>query len=148
MTERERFIETLLFGKPDKVPFMPGNPRESTLKRWHREGLPVGDNWYEFLLKELGITGKTGETPISLDVSFKMIPEFEEKVLEYKDGHYLVRDWMDAVVKISDEFDYTYLRSAKDFVTRKWHKFPVENRADWKEMKKRYDPEYGLPGWN
>ncbi len=141
MNERERFMETLLFGKPDKVPFSPGGPRESTLERWHKEGLPSGCNWYEFLLKELGIPGETGQTPIGLDVSFRMMPEFEEKVLEHKDGHYLVRDWMGAVVEISDEFDYTYLRSAKDFVTRKWHKFPVENRADWEEMKKRYDPK-------
>ncbi|MBU2495044.1 MAG: hypothetical protein KJ935_00855 [Candidatus Omnitrophica bacterium] len=141
MNERERFIEALLFGKPDKVPFMPGGPRESTLKRWHQEGLPPGCDWYAFLLKELGITKETGQTPISLDVSFKMMPEFEEKVLEHKDGHYLVRDWMGAVVEISDRFDYTYLRSAKDFVTRKWHKFPVENRADWQEMKRRYDPK-------
>ena len=79
MTERERFIETLLFGKPDKIPLMPGGPRESTLKRWHQEGLPPGCDWYAFLLKELGITKETGQTPISLDVSFKMMPEFEEK---------------------------------------------------------------------
>ncbi len=42
--------------------------------------------------------------------------------------------------RISDRFDYTYLRHAKDFVTRKWHKFPVETRSDWARMKERYDP--------
>ena len=55
-----------------------------------------------------------------------MIPTFEEKVLEHKDGHYIVQDWMGAITEISDEFDYTYIRSAKDFVTRKWHRFPVQ----------------------
>ena len=69
------------------------------------------------------------------------MPEFEEKVLERKDGHYLVQDWMGAIVEISDRFDYMYLRNARDFVTRKWHKFPVENRADWEKMKKKYDPK-------
>jgi uroporphyrinogen decarboxylase len=48
---------------------------------------------------------------------------------------------MGAVVEISDRYDYTYLRYAKDFVTRKWHKFPVETRADWERMKARYDPQ-------
>jgi uroporphyrinogen decarboxylase len=61
-------------------------------------------------------------------------------VLEHRDGHYVVQDWMGAITEISDQYDYTYIRSAKDFVTRKWHKFPVETRADWAEMKQRFDP--------
>jgi len=59
-------------------------------------------------------------------------------VLEHRDGHYIVRDWMGAITEIADCFDYTYIRSAKDFVTRKWHRFPVQNRADWEQMKERY----------
>jgi uroporphyrinogen decarboxylase len=70
-----------------------------------------------------------------------MNPTFEEKVLEHKDGHYIVQDWMGNITEISDEYDYTYLREAKDFVTRKWHKFPVENRADFEAMKQRYRPD-------
>jgi hypothetical protein len=69
-----------------------------------------------------------------------MIPTFEEKVLEHRDGHYIVQDWMGAITEISDQYDYTYLRQPKDFVTRKWHRFPVHTRADWEEMKWRYDP--------
>ena len=70
-----------------------------------------------------------------------MIPIFEEKVLEHKDGHYIVQDWMGAITEISDEFDYTYIRNAVDFVTRKWHKFPVENWDDWEQMKWRFNAE-------
>jgi uroporphyrinogen decarboxylase len=70
-----------------------------------------------------------------------MIPTFEERVLEHRDGHYIVQDWMGAITEISDEYDYTYIRSAKDFVTRKWHRFPVVDRKDWAErMAWRYDP--------
>ena len=142
MTERERFVETLLFGKPDKIPLMTGLPRESTLERWHKEGLPPGDNGYGFLLKEIGVIGEPDPATRLLGIETnKMMPEFEEKVLEHKDGHYLVRNWMGAVVEISDQLDYTDMRSAKDFITRKWHKFPVENRTGWQEIKKRYDPK-------
>ncbi len=82
----------------------------------------------------------TGES-IGLDAAFKMIPIFPEKVLEHRGGHYIVQDWMGAITEISDEYDLTYIRSAKDFVTRKWHRFPVQNRRDWEEkMKWRYDP--------
>ncbi|MCL5674422.1 MAG: hypothetical protein M1501_01590 [Candidatus Omnitrophica bacterium] len=141
MTERERFLETVLFGRPDKVPFSPGVPRESTLKRWHKEGLPSDRNWYEFLLETLSIKQEPVNLRENLDVSFKMMPQFEEKVLEHKDGHYLIRDWMGAVVEISDKYDYTYIRQAKDFVTRKWHRFPVENHSDWEKIKFRYNPD-------
>lgn len=142
MNARERFREALLFGQPDKVPFRPGGPRESTLRTWHEQGLPEGVPWYDHLLEVLGIEKEPAQPQVSLDVSFKMIPWFEEKVLEHRDGHYLVQDWMGAITEISDEYDYTYIRQAKDFVTRKWHRFPVQNRADFEErMKWRYDPK-------
>jgi len=142
MTQRERYLETLLFGNPDKIPFSPGGPRESTLANWHKQGLPKGANYYRTLLDILGIEPEKVKGPVyGLGVSFRMIPTFEEKVLEHKDGHYIVRDWMGAITEISDKYDYTYIRSAKDFVTRKWHKFPVESREDWEEMKKRYNPD-------
>ncbi len=40
--------------------------------------------------------------------------------------------------EIADSFDVSYLRSAKDFVTRRWIRCPVETRDDWEQMKHRY----------
>jgi hypothetical protein len=78
----------------------------------------------------------------NLDAAFKMIPIFEEKVLEHRNGHFIVQDWMGAITQISDKYDFTYIRTAKDFVTRKWHRFPVQSRQDWEEtMQWRYDPK-------
>ncbi len=142
MNERERYREALTFGKPDRVPFSPGGPRESTLRAWRQQGLPEEADWYEYLLETLkmDLPRSSGER-FNLDEVFKMIPTFEEKVLEHRDGHYIVQDWMGAITEISDEYDYTYIRSAKDFVTRKWHSFPVQNRQDWEEkLRWRYDP--------
>jgi uroporphyrinogen decarboxylase len=92
-------------------------------------------------MEQLGIPYEARDTALpNLDGVFKMMPMFEEKVLEHRDGHYIVQDWMGAITEISDEYDYTYIRSAKDFVTRKWHRFPVQNRRDWEEkMAWRYD---------
>ncbi len=143
-TERERFRQTLTFGHPDRIPLQPGGPRESTLRAWQQQGLPPGEDWYPYLLQILGIdyTPATGQRT-SFDASFKMIPMFEEKVLEHRDGHTIVQDWMGAITEISDQYDVTYIRSAKDFVTRKWHRFPVQTRADWEEkIKWRYDPAH------
>jgi uroporphyrinogen decarboxylase len=143
MTERERFRASLSFGKPDKVPLQPGRPRESTLAAWHQQGLPEGADWHDYLMQTLGIEREPTQPHVDLGASFKMIPWFEEKVLEHRNGHYIVQDWMGAITEISDEYDYTYIRSAKDFVTRKWHRFPVQSRQDWEEkIKWRYDPRH------
>lgn len=143
MTERERYREAILFGKPDRVPLQPGWPRESTLATWRRQGLPVDVNWREYLYGQIGVDLPVRQDRVDLGVSFRMIPTFEEKVLEHRDGHYIVQDWMGAITEISDEYDYTYIRNAKDFVTRKWHSFPVKSRTDFEErIKWRYDPRH------
>ncbi|UCH33912.1 MAG: hypothetical protein JSV65_15315 [Armatimonadota bacterium] len=141
MTARERLRETLLFGKPDKIPLTPGGPRESTLAAWHEQGLPEDRNYMDALYEILDIEPERTMPHVGIGVSFQMIPVFEEKVLEHRDGHYIVQDWMGAITEISDRYDYTYIRAARDFVTRKWHRFPVQNREDWEKMKERYDPQ-------
>ncbi len=141
MNARERYLETLLFGRPDRVPLAPGGPRESTLAAWHTQGLPEGVHWLDALTEAVGVPREAFDATHGLPEAFRMIPTFEEKVLEHRDGHYIVIDWMGAVTEISDVFDYTYIRNAKDFVTRKWHRWPVESRADWEEkIRWRYDP--------
>ena len=92
-----------MFGKPDRVPFSPGGARESTLAAWHKQGLPEGKNYGDALLEILGMEQEQTKPQINLGVSFIMMPTFEEKVLEHKDGHYIVSDWMGAITEISDE---------------------------------------------
>ena len=142
MNARERYIETMLFGTPDRIPFEPGKPREKTLKRWREEGLPEEKDWYGYLCNLIGIDAAMQVDPVGEGfINFRMNPKFEEKVLEHRNGHYIVQDWMGNITEISDEYDYTYIREPKDFVTRKWHAFPVTKREDFEEMKLRYDPE-------
>ncbi len=140
-TPRQRWIRTLKFRNPDRVPFRPGGPRESTLARWRREGLPEGENWFGALCREIGVELPETRPRVGHGINFRMIPEFKEEILEHRDGHYIVRDWKGNVCEISDEFDPSYLRYAKDFVTRKWIKLPVESREDWEDVRRRYDPE-------
>lgn len=134
---RDCYLETMTFGRPERIPLQPGGPRESTLAAWHKQGLAEGANWHSELWRLLELEPLAGGN-WGVPVDARMIPQFEEEVLDHRDGHYIVRDWMGAVTEISDCFDYTYIRSAKDFVTRKWHRFPVQNRDDWEAMKERY----------
>jgi uroporphyrinogen decarboxylase len=139
MTPRQRYIETLTFGSPDRIPFHPGGGRKSTRARWHKEGLPEAKNPIAHVMELLGIEPDHTEPPVRLDADFRMIPQFEEEILEHRNGHYVVRDWKGNICEISDEYDVTYLREAIDFVTRRWISCPVETRDDWEQMKTRYD---------
>lgn len=141
MNPRERYLATLLFQPVDHVPLAPGYPRESTLAAWHGQGLAPGQDWLETLAVEIDVPRSAFDTTVAVPLSSRMNPAFEEKVLEHREGHYIVQDWMGAITEISDSYDYTYIRTAKDFVTRKWHRFPVQTRADWERMAWRYDAD-------
>lgn len=140
-TPRQRFRKTLRFDSPEKIPFEPGWPRESTLAAWRIQGLPKDADWLNYLLDQLGLPPEAAYTQVNLDVDLAMLPPFEEKILEHRAAHFIVQDQMGAVVEISDQFDLSYLRSARDFVTRRWHSFPVTRRKDWDEkIRWRFDP--------
>jgi len=141
MNDRERYLETLLFGKPDRIPFSPGGPRESTLKAWHEQGLPEGANWLHYVMERIGLEPPSHGPRPGVWIRHTMIPEFEEKVLEEKENSLIVQDWKGNICEISKRYDVSYLRYAKDFVTRRWIKCPVESWADWEAMQARYDPD-------
>jgi len=145
MNPRQRCIETLTFGTPDKVPLWPGWGRRPTLEAWHEQGLPREfglDDYHDYLWEILGIDfDKPEQEIVDPGIDFKMLPQYEEKVLEHKNGHYIVQDWKGNICEISDEFDVSDIRTAVDFVTRSWIRCPVENPDDWEQMKERYDPD-------
>ena len=142
MNERERFIAAATCQPCDKLPMISMGPRESTLAVWRAQGLPAGEDWFRAMCAQVGIPYDFPTAPWSdPGVNLRMMPIFEEKVLEHRDGHYLVQDWMGNIVEIADNFDYTYLRNAIDFVTRKWHAFPVNSPAQFAEMQRRYHPD-------
>ena len=140
MNARERHIATLTFGNPDKVPVRPGGPRESTRAAWRTQGLPKDADWFDYLCELIGVERETPQTQVvGLGVDTLMIPQFEEKLIERKADSQIVQDWKGNICEISNQFDVTYLRQAKDFCTRRWIKCPVETRDDWEQMKTRYD---------
>jgi len=141
MNDREMFLATMGFGNPTRIPLQPGWGRQSTISNWHAQGLPEGADPEAYLQEALGLDRPISPRTTQVDVDFRMIPQFEEKVLEHKDGHYVVQDWKGNICEISDEFDVTYLRTAMDFVTRRWIGCPVENRDDWEQMKRRYQAD-------
>ena len=145
MNPRDRFIKTMLFESPDRVPLDPGGGRKSTRAAWHTQGLPLhindGSAIAEYAYR---LNGGTLEWPAGgegFEVISRMIPEFEEKVLEVREQTQIVQDWKGNWCEISREYTTEYLRNAIDFVTRRWVKCPVESSQDWQAMKCRYNPD-------
>lgn len=142
MTPRDRTLETLLFGNPDRIPLVPGNGRQSTRETWHRQGLPEDvKNIPEYAYRQAGGKLPWPESGPRFPLNERMMPQFEEKVLERKPNSQVVQDWKGNICEIGNEFTTEHLRNAIDFVTRRWIKCPVENRDEWEQMKRRYDPE-------
>jgi uroporphyrinogen decarboxylase len=142
MNHRERYLASLLFQKTDRIPLIPGGGRESTRKAWYSQGLPRSvKDIPDYAYRQVG--GKLDWQPVCdrFSVNERMIPQFEEMVLERKQDSQIVQDWKGNICEISNEYSVEYLRNAIDFVTRRWIKCPVESYSDWEDMKKRYDPD-------
>jgi len=141
MTPRERYLATLLFGTPDRLPFYPGGPRQDTFNAWHQQGLPKGVDWFQYLCEQIGVTPECDVEKVQPEVHFEMIPQFEPKVLERKANSIIAQDWKGNVCEIAPEHEDNYLGRKSEiggFVTRRWIKCPVENWDDWEQMKARY----------
>ncbi|NQU76219.1 MAG: hypothetical protein HQ546_07905, partial [Planctomycetes bacterium] len=145
MNFRQRFLETMLFGKPDKVPIDPGAGNAAAIVRWHQEGLPEviteipAINSYAYRL-----AGGTSDLPFveeTFRVDDHLRPAFEEKVLESRPNSKVLQDTTGNVIEISSEKIEEYLEHGAGFATRRWIKSPVESRDDWEQMKKRYNPD-------
>ncbi len=81
MNIRQRYIETLTFGNPDRVPLFPGGARRSTLETWRKQGLPEGVDYIEYLFELIGVEiPKPKIEVITPGVDFRMIPQFEETI--------------------------------------------------------------------
>jgi uroporphyrinogen decarboxylase len=140
MTGRECFLAALRFEKPDRVPLTPGGGRRSTLAAWHSQGLPADvKNYNEHAYRLAGGTLPWPSGGPGFPVNERMIPTFEEKIVEERAETRIVQDWKGNICEIGKEYDCEYLRNAIDFVTRRWIKCPVGTRADWEAMKARYD---------
>jgi uroporphyrinogen-III decarboxylase len=141
VNSRERFIATLQFGKPDRIPLTPGKGRESTRNRWYREGLPEDvSDIAEYAYRQAGGMMLFDQDGLSFTVDERMMPQFEEKIISRGERSQIVQDWKGNICEIGNEYAVEYLRNSIDFVTRRWIKCPVESQADWENMKQRYNP--------
>jgi len=127
------------FQKVDRIPLIPNfglgsfnvMPEGSVVaNRWHTEGLPIWSSAADYF----GISFAFENVPVYLG----MIPPFPVKTLYEDDQHVIIRDSDGVTKKI-------FKRRSSLNVLQNWGmpqflEFPVKNRRDWEEIKKRYDP--------
>jgi len=117
------------FRRPDKPFIWSFATRKATMDEWVKQGHPEGITTAELL-------GYDWFEGIPLNTSH--CPKFEPIIVEEKNG----------VVTYYDEEGALRMErrdaQGSGFVTRKWLKFPVENREDFLRMKERYDADDNL----
>jgi len=111
------------FQAPDRVPLWDWGPWPSTLRRWQREALGEGGVAAQF---------QECDPKITCGVDLWMLPRFTEEVLADEGETQVVRTDRGIVArKLKDP----------DTMTMPEHlEYPVKTRADWEELKKRWDP--------
>ena len=158
MNRRERFLETILFGKPDKVPLGVGGVRPLTKKAWIEQGLPEDQSVVDYLGFGHCTTGSRGfvtypgegfefnPNPSAVNLGPK--PPFEYRILE-SDERY--RIWTDSMGITQRGFQEDWKDGWMGFATRVFMDFPVKTPEDFEKIKKRYDaqdPERYPDNWD
>ena len=125
MTNRDRFINTVLCKKVDRLPFFfCFGPWDETIRRWNTEGLSKGKTWDEEFGFDPGL--------IVVDVNLGYYPKFEEKIVEDKGN---------TIIKC--DFRGILLEDRKDGGSiPRFIEYPVKNTEDWEKLKnERLNPD-------
>ena len=123
MTPHERFLAYMRFTSVDHVPLWEWGPWKSTLRRWQREALGPGGEPPQ--LAECDVRDRCPD--------FWMLPRFEPAVLAEDDEYVTVRTERGVIQKSP---------KSPDTMSMPQHiEYPVKTRADWEELKQRFDPD-------
>ena len=149
MNNREKYLSVCRFEKVDKVPISLGDFRRDVLKRWWKEGLPKKANPEKYF----GFADKSSEGSHSLGLSISSypqaggwgldsnkinlgpIPAFKQQILT-EDKRYRV--WIDQLGITQKGLRRDWEKGWTGFATRVFIDFPVKNREDYINIKKRY----------
>jgi len=124
MNSRERYVATTHYQERDRIYQWEMGPYEETIKRWHREGLPLDTDWAYF-------SGYDRFEVAPVDVG--LCPGFEYETIEETGEYEIYRD-RDGVIKKK-------LRNAPPPAMPQYLEYPLKGRDQWPEFKKRLNPD-------
>lgn len=121
MNARERFLETLRFGKPDRIYYQPEWLFGETIKRWQKEGMPADCHVEDFL----GF-----DRFECIPINMGLIPGFEEVVFE---------ETKDCVIATGADGVKAMNFKVKPAMAH-YLEFPVKDRTTWENYKEKMNP--------
>lgn len=127
MNRRQRFIETMTFGSPDRPASGDYLVYDSTRERWEREGLPKGIDLNEYF--GFDFDPFRWQVPVNWQIE----PKVAEEILQETDEYIVKRQAGGEVVR--------YLKNVPPPAMPQWLEYPLKSRADWDSFKKRLDPD-------
>lgn len=147
MNARERFIAIMHFTEADRVPYHELGAWGQTIARWYKEGLPRVDNrgpggYWEFLYghEYFGLDRRD-----YVDLNMRIVPPFQPVVIEENERYVVAVNEQGIKTKALKEGTVLGSRPSMD----QYLEFPVKNRADFRKLKRRYDPHspFRYPKW-
>ena len=125
MTPHERFLVFMRFEPVDRPPLWEWGLWPTTLRRWRQEGLAEN----AALPQHSECENKT-----LCGVDLWMLPRYEARVLEENERY---------VVQLTDRGIVERVMKSPDKVSMPDHlEYPVKSRADWEDLKPRFDPSH------
>ncbi|MCX7706047.1 MAG: hypothetical protein N2115_07335 [bacterium] len=124
MTSRERVLLALNHKEPDRIP-MHDAPWAATIKRWKTEGLPEDMDVVEYFGWDFAFFGAD------------CTPRFPVRTLE-KNEKFIIQTTPQGGVRKNFR-DYTTTPEVIDW--------PIKTKDDWKEIKKRLNPDFTRVDW-
>jgi hypothetical protein len=127
VNRRERFLETMAFGSPDRPASGDYFYYEATRNRWEREGLPVGVDLTDYF--GMDFDPFKWQVPVN---GVCLLPDFGIKVLQEDEHFKTIQNPDGGIVKI--------LKNEPPPAMPQWVRYPLACRADWKDYQRRLDP--------
>ena len=115
MTTKERVTRMFKHQEADRVPIM-DEPWKGTIRRWHREGMPVGMDWQDYF-------GVDKYAQISIDIS----PQYPKVLLSENERSYVQ----------TSEWGVTMRHFKKEDSTPEFLDYKVVTPEAWEECKER-----------
>ncbi len=130
LTPRDRFKKVMEFQGVDRIPHYEFGYWDEVYGIWQKQGLPDYVNDEASANKYFGFD-LFEKCPVNKGLKW-LVPPFEYKILEEDESHQTIID-EDGVKCI--------INKNRTSTIPKFLKFPLENRKDWNQLKRRLDPQ-------
>lgn len=127
ITPRERWQNIFHFMPVDRIFNMEFGWWTDTLKRWHNEGLPSEIATIEEGNKFFGF-----DQSLYVPIKYGLDPIFETKIIEETENYQVIQDSSGIIAK--------HFKNGRSSIPH-YIKFPIENKSDWENFKKRLNPD-------